>query len=304
MMQRDEKEVLADWLAYHAHLLGAKYLYVVDNNSTHPSVIDTLDSWSKKGVHVQFADQQLKGRNRYENEWIKNITSQDPAAMFIVPIDADEFIVSATGKTYSTDVEVIRAEFKSLPKDGFSFKFVRFDAGFCHDRRNLTGRRIVDARHFHRKQRACNDKTFYYKPTLVDVGLGHHIGATSMDHECAVQQLEYHCGAHLCFHTPKLGLFHFGHPNAMIYTGYRDKYLRGFQSSRGIDPHAHNGTVECLEVSWHYCQFFNRWKTVGDAAMAKRFESVFHIPGCGHDTYTDLLANAVLEQGRANRTRS
>ncbi|MCB1434952.1 MAG: hypothetical protein KDK75_21180, partial [Alphaproteobacteria bacterium] len=52
MMQKNEELLLPVWIAYFSHLFGPENLYVFDNGSTLPAVIDQLKHAEVKGVNV------------------------------------------------------------------------------------------------------------------------------------------------------------------------------------------------------------------------------------------------------------
>lgn len=93
MMQKNEELLLGPWLRYHAHLFGARSLFVLDNGSTAPSVLAMLEQAEAMGVtvHRQYAEKQ-----HFENKgtvFRDLIRALDPAAFdFVMPLDCDEFV--------------------------------------------------------------------------------------------------------------------------------------------------------------------------------------------------------------------
>ncbi len=54
-LHRDENELLEDWVRYHAAIVGHHNIYILDNNSTVPDVVqllDTLHKVSDIGLHA------------------------------------------------------------------------------------------------------------------------------------------------------------------------------------------------------------------------------------------------------------
>ena len=52
MMQKNEADLLRPWVAYHAYLFGAENLYIFDNGSDDPDVIQQLEYVEGQGVTV------------------------------------------------------------------------------------------------------------------------------------------------------------------------------------------------------------------------------------------------------------
>ena len=46
-LHRDEDELLLDWVKYHARIVGITNLYILDNNSTDPTVLADLRAIEK-----------------------------------------------------------------------------------------------------------------------------------------------------------------------------------------------------------------------------------------------------------------
>jgi hypothetical protein len=86
-MQKDEDDILEDWIIYHAHLFGYDNIYIVDNESG-PKSKEILQRYQLKGVHVsEQPDYRLKGD--YLCQLIKENKN---ACDYAIPLDIDEFI--------------------------------------------------------------------------------------------------------------------------------------------------------------------------------------------------------------------
>jgi hypothetical protein len=96
MMQRDETDLLEPWLAYHGYLFGFENLYVFDNGSQDPAVLDILARFQAAGVTV---DTTYSGARDYEGkgeiiaDCIRRIGALGQHDLFF-PLDCDEFVVA------------------------------------------------------------------------------------------------------------------------------------------------------------------------------------------------------------------
>lgn len=97
-MQKDEDDILEDWILYHAYLFGMTNLYIIDNYSQQSS-LNILLKYEKLGLHwSQMPDYSKKGD--YLFDLIKN-TMND--CDFAIPLDIDEFIAVIDLKNMSHD---------------------------------------------------------------------------------------------------------------------------------------------------------------------------------------------------------
>jgi hypothetical protein len=86
-MQKDEEDILEEWILYHSHLFGIENLYMIDNLSQQPS-IDILKKYERQGMHLSVQnDYSKKGDYLYDL-----IKSTGDTYDFAIPMDIDEFI--------------------------------------------------------------------------------------------------------------------------------------------------------------------------------------------------------------------
>ncbi|MFT8806727.1 MAG: glycosyltransferase family 2 protein [Acetobacter aceti] len=124
MMQRDETLLLEAWFRYYGYLFGFENLCVFDNNSTDPSVIETLKTYERAGVDIHW------GHNRPEdflgrNEHFKNIIRHWDSGGhydFALPVDCDEFLAVFTENGLSCSRKSIHAQFDALLADKQAFE--------------------------------------------------------------------------------------------------------------------------------------------------------------------------------------
>lgn len=178
MMQRNEGDLLAAWLAYHAALFGPQGLHVVDNGSDDPATLGVLEAWEARGVTVlrgfaARADFERKGP-------ILARLAQEAAARgpldFVLFLDCDEFLaVESAEGTVSLAPEAILAELAGLPRDG-AVKVV--SASYLNDPDHPD-------RFFRTRERKC----LFEAGTVAALDLGFHAGVSANGREGPAGQL-------------------------------------------------------------------------------------------------------------------
>ena len=86
-MQKDEDDILSEWILYHSYLVGIDNIYIIDNNSGENSK-KILSHYEKQGLHVYTRNDYSK-KGTYLYELIKGVENDCDLA---IPIDLDEFI--------------------------------------------------------------------------------------------------------------------------------------------------------------------------------------------------------------------
>lgn len=86
-MQKDEEDILNEWIIYHSYLFGIENLYIIDNYSSHQS-LEILNYYKNIGLNVYTrADYSKKGEYIYEL-----IKEQEKSCDIAIPLDLDEFV--------------------------------------------------------------------------------------------------------------------------------------------------------------------------------------------------------------------
>lgn len=86
-MQKDEEDILEEWILYHASLFGLSNLYVVDNHSK-PASKSILTKYQQRGLNVsEQPDYRHKGDYLFQL-----IKEQQDQCDWAIPLDVDEFI--------------------------------------------------------------------------------------------------------------------------------------------------------------------------------------------------------------------
>lgn len=97
-MQKDEDDILKEWITYHSYLFGIDNLYIIDNRSGPQSKM-ILEQYQKQGLHVsEQPDYRCKGN--YLLALMKETQDQTDIA---IPLDIDEFVAVVHTDNLSTD---------------------------------------------------------------------------------------------------------------------------------------------------------------------------------------------------------
>ena len=124
LMQKNETALIDPWLKYHCNLFGYENIYVFDNGSHISSVVDTLDAYKAKGIHLSnkystVADYALKGE--IITDCILHI-QENQTYDVVVPLDCDEFLVLKDGQGATTSHQRIMAHMQDLTTTGGLFR--------------------------------------------------------------------------------------------------------------------------------------------------------------------------------------
>jgi hypothetical protein len=110
VMQKNEVPLLKTWYTYHARLLGARNLYILDNQSTDERTLRLLDAAEAAGVNV------LRGFENFELKGVyvsKLIADLKEAYDVFFPLDCDECAGVLEGGTFRSDRASLLAELES-----------------------------------------------------------------------------------------------------------------------------------------------------------------------------------------------
>ena len=98
MMQKNEDILLGPWIRYHTEFTDNASIFIFDNGSSNPGVVETLAEAEQAGIHII---RQYNKPEDYLNagdifsRFIQNLDHQNPHD-FYFPIDCDEFLACQT----------------------------------------------------------------------------------------------------------------------------------------------------------------------------------------------------------------
>jgi hypothetical protein len=258
LFHHEEPELLTDWLQYHAYIFGLKNLHVLDHHSADEQICRALTLYKACGVHVESFTQNFTEKAQALTGLMKKYNDS-----FLVPLDADEFIVNPIRSPHNDDVRLgIRVDrghiltvFKNLLIDGRKYKFdaayiIKYDEATCNaslayqDHRDPTFRRVMNPGFFawdSDNLRPAVRKTFYYSDGFINTDQGNHHGEVVNDNHHANSWFDRAVKANVSafFHFTDLSLFHMYFPS---YYGQRLKVIRG------AEAYGHNENTNCSKV--------------------------------------------------------
>jgi hypothetical protein len=166
VMLKDEISLTEPFLRYHAALFGAENLYVFDNGTTDPTVLDILNAFEREGVHVNRSfttAADFRGKGEIIGDLVKRLDA-DADYDFYVLLDCDEFVALRTEGGYTCDPEAIHRYLESWRGDQ---RILKVDTNLS----NIPGQPGAF-------QAAEYSKTIFPRDVLGATDHGHHAGWT------------------------------------------------------------------------------------------------------------------------------
>jgi hypothetical protein len=183
VMLKDESVLVNPFLEYHADLFGAENLYVVDNGSTDPVVLEALRKFERVGVkvdrsHPTAADYAQKGT--IIGDLVTRLDREGDHDFYVL-LDCDEFVVLRLGDGYTCDPKAILDHLGGMRGET---RILKVDTNLS----NIPGWPGVF-------QSAPYAKTIFPRDVLLSTDHGHHIGTsrTGSGHlPCDIVYVHYH----------------------------------------------------------------------------------------------------------------
>lgn len=251
LFQNNERELLADWLQYHSYLFGSNNLHIVDHLSTDTSICKLLALYSLCGTKLTSYDKAFEKKHAILTKVMREETKT-----FLVPLDADEFVVFATNEErnhVSFDRERILSTFQELPIDGRKYKFnqvlpVRLNNATCERAEQYSEqvsgayRRVMNTGYTGESMwRAPISKSFYHTTGFRGTDQGNHFGHAGIDGPGGGASNLTH------FIIANTSIIHLG---VSTYDSIKQKALRGAAA------YGYKSDTNCSAISSgrHYCQ--------------------------------------------------
>lgn len=109
MMQKNEDILLGPWIRYHTELTSNTSIYIFDNGSSNPDVVNTLAEAERTGVriirHFNRPDDYLNSGQIFA-QFIQELDQHNPHD-FYFPMDCDEFLACQTPAGFSCHPEAL-----------------------------------------------------------------------------------------------------------------------------------------------------------------------------------------------------
>jgi hypothetical protein len=252
VFQKDESELMSDWLQYHSYIFGIENIHVIDNGSSNLLLCKLFALYEACGAKVETHIGSFSNKANVVSEALRQSTQT-----FVVPLDADEFVVhydeADKDYNYGFSRERILDQFNALPRDGRKYKFrasqpVRYPQKVCIDTMSLHKSNATYRRTAHpgfagpAQYIPLMYKNFYLRDGFLATDQGNHHGYVTHDngHHVSTDAAVIANSTHF-FATSTLSLLHFW---VSSYQSMKAKMVRG-QKAYNYDVE----TVDCSLVS-------------------------------------------------------
>jgi len=168
---KDEIDIIDDWVRYHANIVGIKNIYVIDHSST-DGTSSILQKWKKLGLNLYNSNCAFRQKS-IELTRLMNLNKGG----FLIPLDADEFLVLRTGTGISAESKQIKEYVIQLPKEAFRFKMNQIDV--IPSQTNIIDP-LINITSFKTKwyeEWRKYAKTFYHSDFFISTDQGNHKGS-------------------------------------------------------------------------------------------------------------------------------
>lgn len=235
LFQKDEEEVLGDWLQYYSYMFGANNLVVIDHESHNPDVCKVLELYKLCGTRVVPFSGPFSKKHVILTEEMHKYNDT-----ILLPLDADEFIVTEGNSTMEINRASLHQAFNKLPIDGRKYKFkysyfARPNATVCYDSVALNrtenpsdhgNRRAVTSQlAVHKALFFSRSKSFYHSTGFVYTDQGNHFGKVEHDRGLLNDHAAIESNLTHYFAPLDASLLHY---SMSSYASRRNKFLRGY----------------------------------------------------------------------------
>jgi hypothetical protein len=189
---KDEYELIEDFINYHAYLFGIHNIYIIDNNSTHPHVLNIYEQFKQKGGNLSYCSYY----NQQGSKTTEIMNLNKHKYQYLIGLDIDEFI----NLRNSEDLSDITNYFNNLPKDIEKFVISCFNSVTDPNNSNYINNKISypprNINYFidmgYTNTNSYTKKCFYKSNTFISTYLGNHDGNTFNNTQMVSDIVYYH----------------------------------------------------------------------------------------------------------------
>jgi len=224
---KDEYDLIEDFINYNSYLFGVNNVYIIDNGSTHPKVLEVYDKFiSKGGTIYKHLDYTNGGQGEAFTKFM-NIHKND--CKYLFGLDTDEFICLNNQDNYnSCDRDTIIKYLENLSGDITMLKISKyFHSVVDIENENYINNKIEypcrNINYFKiEKGGSWYNKWFFKGNSFISAGVGNHNG-TTLNEKKKLSKISY---------------YHFNS------TGTRRLYERAYNVLLGYHYINHNDTLK------------------------------------------------------------
>lgn len=186
-MTRDEYDIIEDFMAYYGYLFGYHNVYIIDNMSRDPRVLEAYDRYSRMGVTV--VQEESFEKDDQAAAYTKHMKPHKEDCEFMLGLDTDEFLVPSSllpvkgnDSSHQTDSIVEREKvlktFADLSKEHTLFKINEYSYSLVDVKSEefRRGRYEYPARSIDSffVSQICGTKMFCRSSAYKESGMGNH----------------------------------------------------------------------------------------------------------------------------------
>lgn len=111
VMLKDEVTLTEPFLHYHSALFGAENIYVWDNGSTEPKVLEVLSAFEREGGHVdrsRTTPADFRDKGEIIGDFVKHLDAEADYELYIL-LDCDEFVAVRSEDGFTCEPGAIHA---------------------------------------------------------------------------------------------------------------------------------------------------------------------------------------------------
>ena len=188
---KDEYDLIDDFINYYSYLFGINNIYIIDNNSTHPHVLNVYEKFKKQGGNLSYCNDYSK----QGEETTKVFNSVKHKYDYLIGIDIDEFICLKTSNDLY-NIDELKNYFDNLPKDTEKFEVSFYNCVVDPDNINYVNNKYTFTAkyiNYFKLEDGSNQKKYFYKSdTFLTTKMGSHNGSTLNNTELNTDIIYYH----------------------------------------------------------------------------------------------------------------
>lgn len=176
IMTKDEYDLIEDFIVYHGELIGYENLVIIDNGSTHPTVLNVYNKYADRiNLHYETGFEGMK-----QSEYMcKYFNMYRDKCKFVLGFDTDEFIYQINGLNLLEYLESLPDSYEIFRIKQYDFSYPDSTAedfiGYYH-RQPARNMKYFDRKYITTIDDNDQSKVFFRAATFKWVWLGNHYG--------------------------------------------------------------------------------------------------------------------------------
>ena len=191
---KDEYDLIEDFINYNSYLFGVNNVYIIDNGSTHPKVLEVYDKFISKGgtiyKHLDYTN------NGQADAFVKYMNIHKNDCKYIFGLDTDEFIY-LNNVDNPCDRKAILEYLENLPDDITMLQISKYMTSIVDiENENYINNKIEYPCRYINYFSIQDGGVWYYKwfykgNTFINTSVGNHIG-TTLNEKKQLSEISYY----------------------------------------------------------------------------------------------------------------